>query len=359
MFKIYIKYIIKKFLNKFISISLIFLSLIFILNIFEEISFFKNVNANFLTPYFLTFLNTPITLFELFPFIFLLSVQIFFNEIFIKNELTLFKNVGLSNLKIITTLFLFSIFLGFIIIIFYYNLSSKFKFYYTDIKNNYSNDNKYLAVVNDSGLWLKDETEEGIAIVKSSNIEDNYLNNVIINQFDFNFNLIKTIQSNKVDITNKNWVIYKPIITKQNITSNEKLVITLKSNFDKNKINSLFSNFSTLDLQELFYLKTDYEKLGYSSNEIMIHLLKILSSPFLYGLMTLLASIIMFNTNRINSLFFTMVLGILVSVLVYYINFMFISLGNAGKIPNNLSIFLPIFFLFIINLFGLTRINEK
>ena len=100
-----------------------------------------------------------------------------------------------------------------------------------DIKNNYSNDNKYLAVVNDSGLWLKDETEEGIAIVKSSNIEDNYLNNVIINQFDFNFNLIKTIQSNKVDISNKNWVIYKPTITKQNITSNEKLVINLKSNF--------------------------------------------------------------------------------------------------------------------------------
>ena len=359
MFKIYIKYIIKKFLNKFISISLIFLSLIFILNIFEEISFFKNINTNFLTPYFLTFLNTPITLFELFPFIFLLSVQIFFNEIFIKNELTLFKNVGLSNLKIITTLFLFSIFLGFIIIIFYYNMASKFKFYYTDIKNNYSNDNKYLAVVNDSGLWLKDETEKGILIVKSSNIKDNYLNNVIINQFDFNFNLIKTIQSNKVDIANKNWVIYNPIITKGNITSKEKLVINLKSNFDKNKINNLFSNFSTLDLQELFYLKTDYEKLGYSSNEIMIHLLKIFSSPFLYGLMTLLASIIMFNTNRINSLFFTMVLGILVSVLVYYINFMFISLGNAGKIPNNLSIFLPIFFLFIINLFGLTRINEK
>ena len=115
----------------------------------------------------------------------------------------------------------------------------------------------------------------------------------------------------------------------------------------------------TLNIWELFYLKTDYEKLGYSSNEVMIHLLKLFSSPFLYGLMTILASIIMFNTNKINSLFFSMVLGILVSVLIYYINFMFVSLGNTGKIPNNLSIFLPIFFIFIINLFGLTRINEK
>jgi lipopolysaccharide export system permease protein len=295
----------------------------------------------------------------LFPFIFLLSVQVFFNEIFIKNELTLFKNVGLSNLKIITTLFLFSIFLGFIIIIFYYNLSSKFKFYYTDIKNNYSNDNKYLAVVNESGLWLKDQTEEGILIVKSSNIKDNYLNNVIINQFDFDFNHLKTIQSDKIDISNKNWIIEKPVITIANITSDNQLAISIKSNFDKKKINSLFSNFLTLNIWELFYLKTDYEKLGYSSNEVMIHLLKLFSSPFLYGLMTILASIIMFNTNKINSLFLSMVLGILVSVFIYYINFMFVSLGNTGKIPNNLSIFLPIFFIFIINLFGLTRINEK
>jgi len=359
MFKIYIKYIIKKFLNKFIFISLIFLSLIFILNIFEEISFFKNINTTILTPYFLTFLNTPIILFELFPFIFLLSTQIFFNEILIKNELTLLKNVGLSNLKIITTLFLFSVFIGFLLIVIYYNLASKFKFYYTDIKNNYSNDNKYLAVVNESGLWLKDQTEEGILIVKANNMKNDYLNNVIINQFDFDFNHLKTIQSDKIDISNKNWIIQKPVITIANITSRNQLAINIKSNFDKNKINSLFSNFLTLNIWELFYLKTDYEKLGYSSNEVMIHLIKLLSSPFLYGLMTILASIIMFNTNKINSLFFSMVLGILVSVCIYYINFMFVSLGNTGKIPNNLSIFLPMFFIFIINLFGLTRINEK
>ena len=181
------------FLNRFlvIIISLIFLSLIFILNIFEEISFFKNISNTILTPYFLTFLNTPIILFELFPFIFLLSTQIFFHEILVKNELTLLKNVGLSNLKIITTLFLFSIFLGFLLIVLYYNLASKFKFYYTDIKNNYSNDNKYLAVVNNEGLWLKDEIDDKILIVKSANIDQNFLKDVIISELNFDFSFFE------------------------------------------------------------------------------------------------------------------------------------------------------------------------
>ena len=45
MFKTYEKYIIKNFVNKFLTISLIFLSLIIILSILEEISFFKDLHT--------------------------------------------------------------------------------------------------------------------------------------------------------------------------------------------------------------------------------------------------------------------------------------------------------------------------
>ena len=359
MFKIYEKYIIKKFLIKFFYISLIFFSLTIILNILEEISFFKNTDSNFLIPYFLTLLNSPITLFEIFPFIFLISTQLLFYEIFKKDELILLKSNGLSNLKIIITLFFSSLLLGVFMIVVYYNIASKLKFYYTDIKNKFTNDNKYLAVVNDSGLWLKDETEKSILIVKSSEIESNFLIDVIINQFDFNYNHIKTIQSKRVDISSKKWIIYDPIITEKNNTIKNLSEVNLQSNFDEEKINNLFSNFSTLNLLELFNLKEDYEILGYSSDEIIIHLLKIFSTPFFYALMTVLSAVIMFNINKKNSLFFYIILGIVVSVLIYYVNFMFISLGNTGKIPTDISVFLPIIFISLITLMGLVRINEK
>ena len=84
MFKTYEKYIIKNFISKFITISLIFFSLILILSILEEISFFKNLDKNIFYPYFLTLLNAPITLFEIFPFIFLLTTQFLFYDLFKK-----------------------------------------------------------------------------------------------------------------------------------------------------------------------------------------------------------------------------------------------------------------------------------
>ena len=359
MFKIYQIYIISKFLKKFLLISLLFFSLSLILGVFEEISFLKNSNSNILLPYILTFLNAPITLFEIFPFIFLLSTQFFFYEIFKNEELILFKNHGLSNLKIILVVFITSIILGILINSVYYNISSKFKFLYTDIKNNYSTDNKYLAAVTDSGLWLKDEIDNSKMIIKANSIEDNFLIEVIINQFDMDFNLIKTIQANKIDISNKLWVIYNPLITSNNNTTIFKNNFLLNTSFDKDKINSIFSNITTLNIFELFELKKDYESLGYSSDEIKLYLLKLFSNPIFYSLMTLLSSILMLNLNRNKSFYFYLIIGILLSVIIYYLNYMIGSLGGTGKLPINVSVFVPIILISILTLTGLITINEK
>ena len=91
MFKTFEKYIIKNFFNKFLIITLVFTSLVIILSILEEISFFKDLEINFLYPYFLTLLGVPITLFEILPFIFLLSTQFVFYDLFKKEELNLLK----------------------------------------------------------------------------------------------------------------------------------------------------------------------------------------------------------------------------------------------------------------------------
>ena len=110
---------------------------------------------------------------------------------------------------------------------------------------------------------------------------------------------------------------------------------------------------------ELFSLKKDYENLGYSSDEIEIHLLKLSSTPLLYGILTVLSAVIMFNFKRDKSLFYHVILGILMSVIIYYVNFMFTSLGNNGKIPIISSIYLPILFISIFAIIGLIRVNEK
>ena len=63
----------------------LFLALGIVLNIFEEVNFFKDHAVGFLLPLSLTFLKVPAMIYKLFPFIFLISSIILFLK-FIQSE---------------------------------------------------------------------------------------------------------------------------------------------------------------------------------------------------------------------------------------------------------------------------------
>ena len=352
-------YLIKIFLKKILNISLIFLSLVFIISIFEEISFFKELKVNIFFPFITTALTTPSTLFEIFPFIFLISTQFLFLDLIDRGELEMFKVHGLDNFKIIKMLFLTSFITGILLVSLYYNFSSKLEFLYLELKNKYSNDNKYLAVVTENGLWIKDEIEQKIYITNAHKIEDHFLLGVSISHFDNNFDLIQIIDSPKVDISNLEWVIFKPTISIENKSLEFKQSIKIDTHFNKKKINSLFTNLSSLNIFELIKLNKDYKTLGYSTNEVVLHLNRLFSFPLFISLMSIFASIIMFNIKRNKPKIFHIILGIFLSVLIYYFYYLFNLMGENGKIPLFASVWLPLliitFFIFI----GLVRINEK
>jgi lipopolysaccharide export system permease protein len=356
--KTYIKFLINLFNISFIKIFTTFFFIILITNILEQIEFFKDKNLSFLYIFFLSFLNTPSILFEILPFIFLLSTQVFFIYLIDKNELKIFKYSGLNNIKIIKFLGIYSFIIGIIFVVFFYNGSSILKNSYLLIKNNYSDDNKYLAVVTENGLWIKDEINDSINLINANKVNDNFLLDVSITKFDKDFNILETLKSKKVDISSKNWKILNPTLFKngsQNIF--EELII--ESNFDLQKINNLFSNLSSLTMLDLITLRTSYISLNYSVTDINSHLLKIASYPLYLAIMTIFSAIIMFNIGYQKNTFFKITLGIFLSVIIYYINNFLSVLGTNGKIPLTLSIFLPLIILSIINFISIIKLNEK
>ena len=356
--KTYIKFLINLFNVSLLKIFIIFSIIILISNILEQVEFFKNIDLSFFYLFFLSLLNTPSVLFEILPFIFLLSTQVFFIHLIEKNELQVFKYIGLNNIKIVKILSLYSFTLGIVLVIFFYNGSSILKNMYLSIKNNYSDDNKYLAVITENGLWIKDEINDNINIINARKVNNEFLLNVSITKFNKNFDLVEVLQSEKVDITSKKWKIFNPITLKGNSQSTLDELI-LHSNFDLQKINSLFSNLSSLSIIDLITLRKSYMSLNYSVTDINSHLLKIVSYPLYLTLITIFSAIIMFNIGYQKNTFFKIILGIFLSVIIYYINNFLSVLGTNEKIPLTLSIFLPLIILSIINFISIIKLNEK
>ena len=167
----YIKFLTNTFFKSLFFVFFIMASLVYILNLLTELEFFKEINIEIYFPLFLSLLNSPAMLFEMFPFIFLLTTQLFFIKLFNNNEIEVLKYSGLKNTKIILILSIVSILVGIIITSVFYNFSSNFKNIYLKLKSQYTTDGKYLAVVTKNGLWIKDKIDDKILIVNSSEIQ--------------------------------------------------------------------------------------------------------------------------------------------------------------------------------------------
>ena len=91
-------------------------------------------------------------------------------------------------------------------------------------------------------------------MINASSFNKNELLNTYISEFDKNFEILRNIKSQKIDITNKEWIIKDAEIYVQN---NREVVESLKfkTNFDYELIQNLFSNMSSLSFIELFEMR--------------------------------------------------------------------------------------------------------
>ena len=146
------------------------------------------------------------------------------------------------------------------------------------------------------------------------------------------------------------------IFIKNEYVFKEKL--NLETNFDYKRIMSLYSNLSSLNIYQLYELRENYKKLNYSSTEVDLQILKIISFPFYLLLMTLFSASMMLRIKYLNSSTIKILLGLFFSVIIYYVNnfFMFWEAGTSSF--NNCSFF-PILILASIDSLLIRKINEK
>ena len=336
----YIKFFITLFFKSLLYVLSVMICLVFILNLLGELEFFRNTNADIYFTLFLAFINSPSMIFEMFPFIFLITSQLFFIKLLNNNELETLKYSGLKNSKILSILTTISFLAGILIVLVFYNFSSNLKNIYLELKSPFTNDGKYLVVVTKNGLWIRDKIGENTIVINSSKIDNNYLIDNFITIFDDKYNVLKNINSNKIDITNYEWLVQDPKIYKKNNYENKEIII-LNTNFNYKRIQSLYSNLTSLSVFELYELRENYKKLNYSLTDVDLQLLKLFSNPFYLVLMSLFSALLMIKIKQVSGTTIKISLGLFFSVVIYYINNFFFVLGSTEKLSRMFSIFTP------------------
>ena len=362
MNKVIINYLLKNFLKTFWIFILVFFCFGIILNLFEEIEFFKNINVSFFLPLMLTSIFIPSMILKILPFIIFISSLWFMLKIRNNKDLLTLKVFGYSNLKIFFILAFTSFILGWLILIVVNPITSSLSKYYEKTKSGYSRDIDHLITFNKNGLWIKENLKSKKRIIYADRPQGFNLLNVKIFHLDNNSQLIEKIISDKVLIKENNWILSKATIFKpvENIFIKKDVEnYKIRSIYNYDKINSLFKNFDTLSFLDLAFYRNKLQDNGYNEIFLTQSLHSMLSLPFFLLLMTALASVLTLNTLKKSDNFKFIIIGMVITVLMFYFKDLSLALAKTERIPLILGVWAPVIALSLFTFIGVLQINEK
>jgi lipopolysaccharide export system permease protein len=355
------KYLSKKFFKITFIMTLIFFGLGLIMNIFEEINFFKDIDIGFNLPLILSLLFVPSLLYDMFPFVILLSGIWFFLSIKKSDEILAMKVSGMSNLSIILLPSILSLIIGVIFITSINPITSVLVKKYETIKGSYEKDQDYLAAITVNGIWIREKTLDKNNIIKSLSLNDDKLMDVIIFEFNKNGDFIRRIEAESADISTVEWSLKNAkIIDSEGKVLTENLKdLTFITMYDIDKIRSLYSNLDTISFWSLGSEIKLLEERGYSTREMESKLQRSLAFPFFLLSMLLLSAVftlgIEFKENNWTYVF----IAIITSVVIYFFNDFSAILGETEKLPIEISVWMPVTIIFIFSSVGIIHANQK
>ncbi len=355
------KYLAKEFFKIVINTSLIFFCLGFVLSVFEEINFFKDLEISINIPIILSALFVPSLLYNMFPFVILISGIWFFLKIKKTDEIIALKVSGISNFSIIIIPSIVSIILGILFITSFNPITSILVKKYENIKGSYETDQDYLAAITVNGIWIKEKDLNKNNIIRSSNLNKENLIRVTIYEFDKENNFIKRIEARSANISSFNWVLKDATIIDadgNNLSSNISRLSYI-SMYDIKKIKSLYSNLDTISFWNLKNEIQLLEARGYSTREMEAKFQRSFAFPFFLLSMVLLSGVftlgMTFKENNWSYVF----IAIITSVLIFYFNDFSAALGKTEKLPIVISVWMPIIIIFIFSGVGVIHANQK
>ena len=355
------KYLAKEFFKIVINTSLTFFCLGFVLNLFEEINFFKDLEVGINIPIILSVLFVPSLLYNMFPFVILISGIWFFLKIKKTDEIIALKVSGISNFSIIIIPSIVSIILGILIITAFNPITSVLVKKYEIIKGSYEKDQEYLAAITVNGIWIKEKNINKNNIIRSSNLNNENLIRVTIYEFDKENNFVKRIEAKSANISSFNWILKDATIIDAdgNYLASNISRLDYISMYDIQKIKSLYSNLDTISFWNLKNEIQLLEARGYSTREMEAKFQRSFAFPFFLLSMVLLSGVftlgMTFKENNWSYVF----IAIITSVLIFYFNDFSAALGKTEKLPILISVWMPIVIIFIFSGAGVIHANQK
>ncbi len=221
-------------------------------------------------------------------------------------------------------------------------VSAIFAVKYEQLQNTYLRVQSSLVAVLRTGIWLRQPTAGGYALVHSSTFDpvEWKLSDVIVLFFDKDDNFVRRIDSPLAYLKDGYWEIRQALVNDRNGTS-RRAVEKLKTELTARKIEESFAAPETISFWRIPEYVRIMEDAGFPATRLSIQFQSLLAQPFFFIAMVLLAATFSLRPPRIGGTGVLIALGVAVGFFVFFMESMLNAFGISQKIPAYLAAWTP------------------
>tara|TARA_B100000508_G_scaffold132658_1_gene121797 strand:+ start:751 stop:1854 length:1104 start_codon:yes stop_codon:yes gene_type:complete len=346
-------YLMRLYLMNFVALLFCLLGIVYLFDVVELLRRASKVEA---FPLFsvlqMGMFKLPETGQQIFPFVVLFSAMFTFWQLSKRSELVVMRASGLSVWQFMAPLILSGFLIGLIQITMINPLSAHLIKRYEELEGQYLNKQTSLVTLSKQGLWLRQENENGMAVLHAGKIKmpEWQLQDVIVFFFDKNFNFLRRVDSKTAKLNKGEWQFKDAYTNKLDEVPERTDYISMATDLTVDEIEESFSDPVTISFWSLLSFSKTLEQAGFDSTPLKVHFQKLLSTPLLFLAMIFLAASVSLRPPRAQGTFLLIVFGIAMGFGVFFLSNFLQALGASGQIPVFISAWFPSIITFLLGL---------
>jgi lipopolysaccharide export system permease protein len=257
-------------------------------------------------------------------------------------ELVVIRAAGLSAWQFLAPLLLSAFALGFFATAVLSPFSSFLFGRYNQMENIHFKENSNLVTVSRSGIWLRQATDDGYALLRAAAFDEHswQFSDLTLLFFDRDDGYIRRLDAKTGYLQTGAWDLRRVTINDGAATTRQD-AFTLPTTLTASKIEESFADPETLSFWRMPEYLGIMEESGIPTTRLRIYYQSLLAKPFLLIGMVLLAATFSLRPTRFGGTSMLIALGAAAGFFIFFFESMLHAFGFSQKIPVLLSAWTP------------------
>lgn len=290
------------------------------------------------------FLRLPELAMTIAPFIVLFAALFSFWQLGRRQELVVLRSSGVSVWQFLSPIVCVALLSGIFVVAVLDPISAAFYSRYDVLNKTYlKRENASVIALFDEGMWLKQATEGGHAILHASKIEmpEWRLHNVMVLFFDQNDVFAERMDAPSAQLKSGNWLLKEAVLNIPGHSFRKSEQAMIPTNLTVTDIEESFSAPETMGFWNLPSYIGTLEGTGFDSTRLRIHFQSLLALPLLFASMVFLAACVAMRQSRQGGGFSFVLIGVVAGFVVFFVSNFLQALGASHQLPVFLSAWSP------------------